>query len=527
MNPLTCDTLLQNARVVDGDGGPSIVADVAVAGDRIAAVGDLQGWTAHETIDASGLVVAPAFIDIHTHSDISALHNPDQVSMIYQGVGTQVVGNCGIGVGQLIELPDFEYEQKWLRPHGVRVTWHNLEEHWQRIEEQGIATNYAPLVAHGTIRKRVMGYRRDTPNADELAQMKHLVGEAFEMGVWGFSTGLEYTPAKFAEIPEIAELARVAAGYGGFYATHLRDEGDTLIEATQEAIDIAREACLPLQLSHHKSDGPRNWGKTAVTLQMVERERVQGMDILLDQYPYLAYATSLAVAFLPPWVHANEPDELVRILEDPTLRARAVADLAREEYDWSKVYIGNVRTRRELQGKTIAAAATELGVVPEEFVVDVLASERSFVSAAHFSLSEEDLLRVMSYPHTMIGSDTVATCPNGSMAKDQPHPRCYGTFPRMLSHYVRERGVMSLEEAIRRMTSLPAQRMGWTDRGRLRVGCYADIVVFDFERLRDLSDFEQPHRLSEGIKHLMVNGRMVLRDGEMTGIRAGRVLRKT
>ena len=513
--------------MVDGTGALGRVADVAITGDKIVAVGELSSWNALKVIDASGLVVSPGFIDMHTHSDLSILQNPDQVSMLFQGVTSQVVSNCGMAMGQIINSPKFEFEQKWLLPFGVQVNWSSAEEHLRLIEEQGTGTNYVPLAGHGTIRKRVLGFEPRPPDQNELEQMKALVEEAFDAGVWGLSTGLEYPPASFARTDEIIELAKVAGRRGGFYTTHLRSEGDKLIESVQEALVIAKEGNMPLQLSHHKADGKRNWGKINTTLGIVDKERAKGMDILLDAYPYLAYQTSLAVAFLPDWVKTTDPKDYATRLTDPDYRPRILNDMKAENTDWSRVVIGNAQHHRYLQGHMIFAAAGMMEQEPEEFVLDLLADEHGFVSAGHFSLSEEDVQTVLKYPHTMIGSDAIGTLPDGPMSAERPHPRSYGTFPRIFANYVKETPLLTLEDAVRKMTSLPAQRLGWTDRGILKPDAYADLVIFNFETFRDISTFEDPHRLSEGVQYLFVNGGLTISEGQMTGERSGRVLRKT
>jgi N-acyl-D-amino-acid deacylase len=520
-----CDILLRGGIVYDGTGAPGGCADIAITDERIVAIGELDDWQAGTVVDVEGLCVAPAFIDIHTHSDFSLLHHPEQLSVLYQGVGTQVVGNCGLGIAHIDSSPTFQQEQRWLKPYGVEVDWNSFEEHLQRVEAQGVGTNVIFLCAHGTLRKKVMGFAQRAPTAEELATLQREIARCMEAGAWGFSTGLEYVPGSFADTEELIELAKVAAEYGGFYTTHLRSEGDQLIESVAEAIEIAERAALPLQLSHHKAEGRANWGKVNQTLQMVSDAIQRGLDVMLDVYPYTAYHTSMAVACLPRWVLEGEPKDVLARLSDPDQRARIIEQMRAQAYDWETAIIGSVPNNRALQGLSVAQAAAEAGQSPEEFVLNLLLDHGLFVGVACFNLSEEDLRTVLRYPLTMIGSDGIGYDPS-KMGEERPHPRSYGTFPRVLRHYLREEGLLTLEEAIFKMTGLPAARLGLTDRGVLQPGAYADIVVFDYARITDRATFREPHQLAEGVVHLILNGRWTLRDGHYTGARAGKVLRK-
>ncbi|MEN3000315.1 MAG: D-aminoacylase [Armatimonadota bacterium] len=521
----SCDILLRGGVVYDGTGAPGKRADIAIRDERIVAIGALDHWQAGMVVDVSGLCVAPAFIDIHTHSDFSLLHHPEQLSMLYQGIGTQVVGNCGLGVAQTDPSPLFQQEQRWLKPYGVEVDWNSFDEHLKRVGDQGVGTNVIFLCAHGTLRKKVMNFDRRAPTAEELLAMQREVATCMEAGAWGFSTGLEYVPGSYADTHELIELAKIAAEYGGFYATHLRSEGDQLVESVAEALQIAEQAGLPLQLSHHKAEGHRNWGKVHQTLQMVTDAVQRGHDVMLDVYPYTAYQTSMGVACLPSWALTGEPKEVLERLRDPVMRQQILQAMRERHDDWETAVIGSVPGNRALQGLSVAQAAAEAGQSPEEFVLDLLLQEGLFVSVACFNLSEEDLRTVLRYPLTMIGSDGVGYDPV-KMSAERPHPRCYGAFPRVLRHYVREEGLLTLEEAIFKMTGLPAKRLGLTDRGVLQPGAYADIVVFDFVRITDRATFREPHQLAEGVVHLILNGRWALRDGHATGTRAGKVLRR-
>lgn len=531
------DLLIIGGTVIDGTGAAPVPADVGVLGDRIIALGDLRHSKASSVVDATGLCVAPGFIDIHTHSDISVLYNPQQTSALVQGVTTQVVGNCGIAMGLITNEPIFAYERRWLAPYGIRATWEGmLSRFHELVDERGVATNIVPQVAHGTIRKRVMGMERRPPSPAELSRMQELIEQSVQNGVWGFSTGLEYAPGSYARTEEIIELAKVAARHGLFYSTHLRDEADHLIEAVQEALRIGEEAGIPVQLSHHKADGQRNWGLIHRTLQMADEARARGLDVMLDQYPYNAYLTSLLTGILPDWATEGGPDAVAERLSHSAVRSQIRREiLARHpEWDdesetsyWARVAIATARNNRDLQGKSILLIARERRCHPLDCVLDILVEEHTFVSAARFTLDEEDVRTVLRYPFTMIGSDAISTAPLGKMSVDRVHPRNYGTFPRVLGKYARTLGLFSLAEAVHRMTGLPAQRLKLSDRGVLREGAIADITIFNPLTVRDVSTFEEPHQVPLGIEYVFVRGMLALERCLPTGVLAGKVLKYT
>lgn len=530
------DIVIRGGTVLDGTGAEAFPADVGIVDDRIAAVGDLSSASAGRIIDAANRRVAPGFVDIHTHSDISVLFHPQMESMISQGVTTQVVGNCSLCLGLATEAEVFAFEKRWLGAHGARIRWKTMEEHLRIVEQNGVATNYVMLAGQGTLRKRVMGMADRAPTPDEMEQMKAELARALEAGAWGMSTGLEYTPSGYANVEELAELSRVVGKYGGFYATHLRNEGDRLIEAVAEAIEVGERAGVPVQLSHHKAEGRQNWGKVRRTLEMVEAARARGVDVQLDQYPYTAFQTGMAVQFLPPWANVGDNEAILHRLTDPEQRRAILADIRANHADWDdlspgcywdSVQIGVSRHHRALQGRTVAQLAREAGKNPIEMVLDIIVEERNFISAVNFAIDEADITWVMRHPLTMIGSDAVGTSPHGRMGEDRVHPRSYGTFPRVLGRYVRERGTLSEAEAVRKMTSLPTDRLGLPDRGRIAVGYYADIVVYDPETVSDNATFEHPHRFSTGIEVVLINGRVVWEGGAPTGALPGRVLRRS
>jgi len=518
------DLLIRGGTLLDGTGQSPVRADIAVRGDRIVQIGDLQGAEATFVLDATGRFVAPGFIDIHTHSDISLLYTPGMDSSLAQGVTTEIVGNCGFSLGLARPEEVFAAEQRNLARTGVEIDWQDLGDFLRRIEDQGIAINVATLAGHGTLRKRTMGLIDRLPDAGELARMQRDLAEALEAGAIGLSSGLEYVPGMYADVAEMTALGRIVADAGGFYATHLRNEGDTLVESVEEAIAVAEGAGIPLQLSHHKSERPRNWGKVVQTLSLVDAAMKRGVDILLDQYPYTAYQTGLATIALPPWAVGGTPQAMAERLREPGARERVLQEM--DEVDFGAVEVASCPTHREFQGRTVQELAEEAGKDPRDWVLDVLSEGDTWISAAHFALSEEDVERVMRDDRVMIGSDAVAISPTGPAAADRPHPRSYGTFARVLARYVREKGVLTWQEAVRRMTSLPARRVGLHDRGRLAVGYVADLVLFDPATIADVATFAAPHAFASGVDLVVVAGQIAFRDGISTGAMPGKVLRR-
>lgn len=533
------DLVIRGGIVFDGTGAPGRPADIGLRGDRITAVGDLSAVDpgAVRILSVPGHYIAPGFIDIHTHSDLTALTLPGQNSALCQGVTTQVTGNCGLAAGLAGRGPEFNLERRgWRAEAGPAdkpaLEWDSLAEHLALIEQQGIGTNYITQSGHNTIRRRVMGLVPDEPTPEQLDQMRALLRQSIEEGAVAFTTGLEYVPGRYTRLPELVALAQEAARLDAFYATHLRSEGDGLVESVQEALEIGRQAGIPVQLSHHKAEGRENWGLVERTLEMVEQARRQGLDVSLDQYPYTAYMTGLGVVVLPPWVYDGGLEQMARRLRDSETRARLKADiLARRpswrhlgpDSGWHNLVIATNHRHPETEGYTVARLAMEQGKEPLDLVLDLLAeSEPPYVGVLHFAMSEADIRMVMRYPLTMIGSDAVATSPETG---GTTHPRCYGTYPRVLGRYVRDEKVLTWEEAIYKMTGLPAKRLGLTRRGRIQPGFAADLVIFNPATVIDRATFEQPHAYPEGIEHVLVNGVFAVRDGRLTGALAGRVLR--
>ncbi len=525
--------LITNGKVLDGTGNPWFWADIGINNGKIEFIGKAKSFDAKVVIDAEGLIVSPGFIDIHSHSDFTVLVDPRAMSKIMQGVTTEVVGNCGSSAAP---MNDFlrDYREKYLKPmlgEELILDWETMDEYFKRLEANGIAVNIASYVGHGTVRACVMGFDDREPTSSELEEMKELVAKAMEDGAVGLSTGLIYTPGCYAKTEEIIELAKVAAEYNGIYASHIRGEGDTLLEAVKEAIRIGREASIPVEISHFKASGKRNWGKVKDAIKMIIEARRKGIDVTADQYPYIASSTGL-VALLPKWAREGGAEKIIERLKDQNIRSKIREEMIetyslRGEDYWDRVVISQADKHTEFEGKSISEIAKLLGKSPVNAVLDLLLEEETLVRMVSFGMCEEDVETVMKIPWVMVGSDGRAVSPTGALGKGKPHPRYYGTFPRVLGRYVREKGIISLEMAIRKMTYLPAWRLGFRDRGIIREGAWADIVIFDPDEITDKATFTDPHQFPVGIEYVIVNGEVVVNRGKHTGKLPGRVLRKS
>ena len=529
------DCVIRGGTVLDGTGAEAIRADVGILGDRIEALEMLADFDAERIIQAEGFRIAPGFIDIHTHSDISVTYDPGQSSALGMGVTTQVVGNCGLSMGMVTPHKVFEFEKRWLAPHGARIKWNSFAEHLELVESIGVATNYVPLAAHGTLRKLVVGVEDRQATSAELVAMQAILATTLEAGAWGFSSGLEYPPSAFADENELAELCKIVARYGGFYATHLRNEGDTLVESVQEALNVVERAGLPLQLSHHKAEGRANWRKVVTTLKMIDEARNRGLDVQMDQYPYTAFMTALSIQILPREFMGGSNEETTLLLSDIDKRDE-IANRMRQlhpEWDdlsidspWHNIQIGVCRGQPEIQGMSLAQLSKEAGANPIDFALQLLAETEGYVSAVNFAIDETDIAMVMRHAFTSIGSDGVGTHPEGLAGQERTHPRTYGTFARTLGRYVRELGVLSEAEAIHKMTGLPAKRIGLEKRGVIAPGNYADLTLYDPEKISDVATFDEPHQYSAGISRVFVNGEIALENGVFNTEYKGRVLRR-
>jgi N-acyl-D-amino-acid deacylase len=526
------DLKIEGATVIDGTGRAGNRTDVGVRGEHIAAVGDLSRESAGRVLTASGRVLAPGFIDMHSHSDWRLWGNRRAESKIRQGVTTEVVGNCGFSPAPTSTTFLEEMRRFALYiPTGMDFAWRSVGEYLRAFDRGGTALNVVQLVGHGTLRVAAMGFARRPPTAAELTAMQRMLGDAMEEGAWGLSTGLIYAPGSYATTEEIIEVARAAVRQRGFYASHIRGEGATLLEAVAEAIRIGREADLPVQISHVKASGRPNWGKVSDALALIDAARAEGQDVMGDVYPYTASSTSLRT-LLPDWVLEGGVDEMLKRLEDAAVRGRIRREVETpgsgqglvDRVGWDNIVIAWCPTRKDAEGRRVAEIAAARGLDPLDAVFELLRDAQGVASVIMFQLDETDLRRALAHPHVMIGSDGSALAISGEMSAGKPHPRSYGTFPRVLGEYAREQRVLTLPEAVHKMTGMPARRLGLRDRGVIRVGARADLVVFDPKRVADRATFEDPHRYPVGIEHVLVNGSVVVKDGDHTGSLPGRVL---
>jgi len=524
------DVVIKDGLVVDGLGTPGRVADIGIVGDSISRIGTIPSSRGASVIPARGLVVAPGFIDVHNHTDINILVNPRAESYVRQGVTTIVAGQCGDSPFPLSDAMFEEAEKSLRKEYGLVLSWRDIRGFYALIDKSGTALNFSSCVGQGTVRAAAMGYEGRKPEAAELALMKKLVANSMAGGAFGISTGLEYAPGGFASTEELIEVCRAAAPYKGMYATHMRDEEDFVVEAVDEAIRIARESGLPLQISHLKTGYVRNWPKLGAILERLETARAAGLDVYCDRYPYIASATGLDLYF-PLWAREGTTEVFLGRLRDPSLEVKLKAYVGTKEAEmgsWDRVLISGVDMEKNkgLEGMNILEASRNRGKPPFDFIRDLLIEESGRVGIVQFAMSEDNLMTLMAHPLVGIGSDGSALAPYGPLGKGKPHPRSYGAFPRALGKYVREERLLSIEAMVRKMTSVPAERFGFTRRGVLRAGNFADIVVFDPDRIRDKATWADPHQYPEGIPHVLVNGKVVIMDGEHSGVTAGAVLRK-
>lgn len=523
--------LIRRALVFDGEGGPGFEADIAINGDTIEAIGEISADQAAHTLQADGLAVSPGFIDIHTHSDGMVFGYPLAESRVYQGITTEIAGNCGMSAAPLFGARAAARRLRWLEEEGIGAGWNGLDSYLSALEREGISVNQGMLIGHGSLRKNTAGEEWRPLSPDELRAMERETETAMECGAFGISTGLEYAPGRWSPPEEIAALARIAAKHGGLYASHIRNEQEGLIEAIAEALDIGRRADIPVQISHLKACGRPNWDKQEAAIHAIEDARTGGVDVMADAYPYTAYATELSI-LLEPWARAGGTVAALARLADPATFQRIADELeeriARSPGDPSLIVIGRVETdrNRPLTGANLQEIASEWKMPSGAAAARLLLEERLSVGFIGHGMAEDNVGRALAHPLTMAGSDGYCQGPHGRAAKAKPHPRSYGTFPRLLGRYARDLGLMTLGEAVRKATSMPADRLGIKDRGRVCPGCKADLVVFDPQTIADTATFENPHSYPTGIHHVIVNGEPVIRKGAHTGARPGRALRK-
>jgi N-acyl-D-aspartate/D-glutamate deacylase len=528
------DILIRGGTLIDGTGAKPIPRDVAVDGSKIAGIYKHSEAKASVVIDASGMVACPGFIDIHSHSETHLLANPLAESKIRQGVTTELVGNCGGSPSPAIGMAR-ESLVDCCHPLDIEVDWVTLDEYFLRLSNLRTSVNVASLVGASSLRSAVMGNCDRSPSEQQLSEMKQLLADGILQGAFGLSSGLIYAPGCYADTDELVELASVSASLGGFYASHIRGEGRTLAKAVREAIEIGRRARIRVQISHHKACGRSCWGAVSKTIGMVEDARKRGVDVAFDVYPYTASCTTLDT-ILPPWMREGDKESIIARLKDPGTRAKAREQMTIPSEDWEAIAaedgwenICAIGLRgekyRRFENMSIADMSLQLGQDPAEVAMDIMVDEGLMAGAVFHEMSEDDVAKVIAHPLASIGSDGEAEAPYGPMAETASHPRAYGTFPRVLRHYAIDRGLLSLEEAVRKMTSLPAERIGLKDRGVLARGMKADIVVFDPAKVCDKATFADSHAYPEGISHVLVNGAITIERGEHTKERAGQVLR--
>ncbi|NNF02989.1 MAG: D-aminoacylase [Rhodothermales bacterium] len=526
------DVIVRGGTVYDGSGEQPIRADVGIRADTIAVVGDLAGFTAATDVDASGRAVAPGFINMLSWATTSLIRDGRSLSDIRQGVTLEVFGE-GWSEGPLNEemKAEAEADADW-----YEVDWTTLGEYLELLERRGISTNVASFVGATTVRIHEIGFENRPPTDAELDRMKDLVRRAMEDGALGLGTSLIYAPAFYADTDELVELARVAAEYDGMYISHMRSEGNRLMESLEELITIAREAEIRAEIYHLKAAGADNWHKLDDVIERVEEARAEGLEITADMYTYTAGSTGLDAA-MPPWVQEGGFGAWRERLMDPATRARVTREMKTPTDEWENLYLAAgadgvllVGFRQDslkyLTGRTLADVAEERGLSPEETAIDLVISDSTRVSTVYFLMSEENVRRQIALPWMSFGSDAASMAPEGEFLEQNTHPRAYGNFARLLGKYVREEGVITLEEAIRRTTSFPADNLGIVGRGRLAPGMFADVVVFDPRTISDHATFEAPHQLATGVDHVFVNGVQVLDGGEHTGEMPGRVVRR-
>jgi N-acyl-D-amino-acid deacylase len=526
------DIIIKGGTVYDGSGRAPVRADVGIKGDRIAAIGNLSRADAPAIVDAKGLAVAPGFINMLAHSESSLIVDPRSLSELKQGVTTQIFGEFSMG-----PLND-EMKQRLRQQQGdvkYEIEWTTLADYLKYLEKRGISQNVASFIGASTIRENVIGLENKPPTPEQLNQMRELVRRDMEAGALGITTALIYPPAFFAKTDELIELCKVAAKYQGKYTTHMRSEGNQLIEAVQETIRISREAGLPAEIYHLKASGEANWPKMDQVIRMIEEARQKGVKISANMYTYPAGGTGLDAA-MPPWVWDGGREAGYRRLQDPATRQKIADAIRTPTNEWENLYLltgsadrillASFRSEKlkPLTGKTLAEVARMRGKDPVETIMDLVLEDRSRIGTIYFLMSEDNIKKQIRQPWVSFGSDAASIAPEGLFLRSAAHPRAYGNFARLLGKYVRDEKVISLPEAVRRLSGLPASNLGLDHRGLLKPGMFADVVIFDPQTIADRATFESPHQLAVGVRDVFINGVQVLKDGEHTGAKPGKAL---
>ena len=530
----TADVILRGGTIYDGSGSAPIVGDVAIQGDSVVAVGDLEDWTADTEVDVTGKAVAPGFINMLSWATETLLEDPRGLSDLMQGVTLEVFGEGG-SMGPVNDA----MKQEMVQSQGdIRfdVDWTTLGEYLEHLESRGVSPNVASFVGATTVRIHELGYEDRAPDPEELARMQELVREAMREGALGVGSSLIYAPAFYADTDELVALMQAASEFGGMYISHMRSEGNRLVEAVDELIHIARESGAPAEIYHLKAAGQANWPKLDEVIERVETARSQGLRITADMYTYTAGATGLDAA-MPPWVQEGGYEAWAARLRDPAVRRRVIQEMRTPTDEWENlmllagdpsrvVLVGfKADSLKPLTGMSLAEVAAERGMTPEETAIDLVIKDGSRVGTVYFLMSEDNVRRQIQLPWIAFDSDAGAPAPEGVFLRSNPHPRAYGNFSRLLGRYVREEGLIPMEEAIHKLSGFPAENLGIRRRGRLAPGYHADVVVFDPDRIIDRATFEEPHQLAEGMEQVFVNGVQVIRDGAHTGATPGRVVR--
>lgn len=537
------DILIRNATIVDGTGKPGYQGDVAVSDDKIAIVsGRLEG-DAVRTIDAKGHIVCPGFIDAHGHSDFTLFVNNRGESKIRQGITTEVTGNCGFTAGPFTEdhKEDLDYylANTILLTEEQRAvwTWKTHDEFLRYTAKDGLSFNLAPLVGHGVIHVGVMGFEDRMPTDDELDRMKEILRKELDAGLFGLSMAFQYEPGNYVAIEEVLEMCEVVRSYGRIYTIHMRNEGSELLECVSHAIEIAERSGCRVEVSHLKASNRSNWGKARKAMELISEARKRGIDIAFDVYPYTAGGSGL-IDLMPPWIKKDGPKVMCERLADEAVRKRVTEDMQTglpewdslmDDEDWDdRVQIATLLTEKNksCEGKMIREIAAEWGCTNYEAVVRLIMEEKAAVKCLFFSMDEDELIDIMKHPLAVFGTDGRACATYGPLSKGSIHPRYYGSYPRIIGHYVRNRGIMTLEEAIRKSTYAVAKRFGIEGRGEIKEGNFADIVMFSYDDIAENNTFAKPHSYPKGIDFVMVNGQIVIEQGEHTGILPGIILRK-
>jgi N-acyl-D-amino-acid deacylase len=527
------DTVIRNGHIIDGTGSPWYSGDIGIVNGRIARIGTLSNASATRVIDARGLTVAPGFIDMLGQSEVSILVNPHLPSKIFQGITTEITGE-GSSIAPLNERT-LAADRLGFAHYKVHPDWRTFRQYFARLERQGMGINLASYIGATQVRRIVVGDDNRAPSAAELEQMKALVREAMQDGAIGVSTSLQYAPAPYAKTEELIALAAEAGRYGGIYASHMRSEGDTIDAALNEVFRIGRETNIPVEIWHLKAAGKRNWGRMPEIVHRIDEARSSGIDVEADTYAYPAWFNSFS-AFVPPWVHDGGDAKMVARLKDPATRTRIRHDMETDSSSWDNewleipgpeailVCVAQNPKVLSLQGETIADIAKAQRKDPIDTIFDLLIEDPG-ISVAVFGMSEQDIAYALKQPWVSIDNDSQGTAPEGLLGQEHPHPRAYGTFPRILRKYVREEKLLTLEDAIRKFSALPAQRIRLAERGVLKRGMWADVVVFDPATIHDVATFENPNQLSVGMEYVLVNGVPVIERGRMTNALPGKVLR--